>query len=110
MLVHSLPVKKRKRLAYDAFYTLVTHGGLVNDIADTDYLEQNGSTEGHVRDFQMSIHRKQDKELKAKLLHVFKKEKYSVPIHIKLVMLVYFSSSLRLWKRMATLKIFPMQA
>ena len=48
MLVHSLPVKKRKRLAYDAFYTLVTHSGLVYDISDTDFLAQNGSTEGHL--------------------------------------------------------------
>ena len=35
-LVHSLPMKSRKRFAHDVFETFTTHANLIRDIVDTD--------------------------------------------------------------------------
>ena len=45
MLVCSLAMKSRKRLADEVMYT---HAGFVQDVTDTDHQTQNGSTHSHV--------------------------------------------------------------
>ena len=47
-LVHSLPMKSRKRVTCDLFHMTATHASLVYDITDTDCWAQKGSTHGHV--------------------------------------------------------------
>ena len=48
LLVHSLQMKSKKRLAGNVFETFAAHSSLVHDITDTDSLAQNGSTHGSV--------------------------------------------------------------
>ena len=47
MLGCSLPVKSRKRLAYDVIDTSATHASRVCDVTDTDCHTQNGSAHVH---------------------------------------------------------------
>lgn len=47
MLIHSSPLKSRKRFTPDAFHTFALYFGL-DDLTDTDCWAQDGSTCGHV--------------------------------------------------------------
>ena len=49
MLIHSLTMQTRKRLACDVFDAFVKRSSLVNDVTGTPCRGQNGSTYG--RDF-----------------------------------------------------------
>ena len=59
MLVRSLPMKSRKRLARDAFNTFTAHSSLAHDVTDTECRAQTGGTHNRVfRDFKTSIFNK----------------------------------------------------
>ena len=47
ILLHSLPMKSRKRLAHNVIDTCVIHADLVH-VRDTDYQTKNGSTHSHI--------------------------------------------------------------
>ena len=47
-LVHSLPMKSRKKLVHDATDTCATRAGLVHDVTDTNWKTQNGSARGRI--------------------------------------------------------------
>ena len=68
MLIRSLTVKNKQRLAHDDVNTCVAHGGFVQDVTDPDCQTQNGSAHDHGRVFATSNADLKKKEKKKRTL------------------------------------------